>query len=428
MIDKYDIFNAIDGIDDDMVESAIKRDQKSAGKMSERRSRPLTTVAAASLACIVLFGASVSVAAVASPTFRDQLIAVFGVGTVREADIEKPKHDKALVDNVNIDTKKEYSIIGHRHSFLYEYNTAETSKGVIFNTNEKLYTLNDDKLKELKQKSVSGTMYGKKYSFDYHVAGEEVVVTGLGNSSVLWDVLSYTDGIYAYGEFGLEDKDGIVKKACIAKIDLTTGKTEKISGDNMICNFVESPSGQKILCNHRSKGYWSYFDLLTGKENKIKHLNGYLHTDEVKFVDDSHVMALSDSAEGVDIIDLDTDIVRESYPGFGDYGIEWNISHEGGHILIHSIVSGKNITVPVDTPANTEYHAVGLKVDDYMVIHEAESQTKEYYLVRLSTGTYKHITLPDNISDTVELKADSESRKLLIYDEKKLYVVDISEM
>ena len=74
-----------------------------------------------------------------------------------------------------------------------------------------------------------------------------------------------------------------VIKETIAKINLDTNEIIKLSNDKMICNFVLSPNGKTLLCNFRTKGYWSVFDLKNKTEKKIKKsvINGYATTDEI---------------------------------------------------------------------------------------------------------------------------------------------------
>ena len=52
-----------------------------------------------------------------------------------------------------------------------------------------------------------------------------------------------------------------IKKKYLLKINLSQNTVEKISNDHMLCNFVMSPSGTKLLCNHRGDAYWSVFDV-----------------------------------------------------------------------------------------------------------------------------------------------------------------------
>lgn len=69
-----------------------------------------------------------------------------------------------------------------------------------------------------------------------------------------------------------QTKEGTVVKETIVKINLDTNEIIKLSNDKMICNFVLSPNGKTLLCNFRSKGYWSVFDLKNKaeKENQEK--------------------------------------------------------------------------------------------------------------------------------------------------------------
>ena len=75
---------------------------------------------------------------------------------------------------------------------------------------------------------------------------------------------------------------------------MDTNEIIKLSNDKMICNFVLSPNGKTLLCNFRTKGYWSVFDLKNKTEKKIKKsvINGYATTDEIVFVDDYHILTL----------------------------------------------------------------------------------------------------------------------------------------
>ena len=65
----------------------------------------------------------------------------------------------------------------------------------------------------------------------------------------------------------------------------------------MICNFVMSPEGSKILCNHRGDGYWSVFDIASKTEKKIsqKLVNGYARTTEIEFLDENRILTYGES-------------------------------------------------------------------------------------------------------------------------------------
>ncbi len=71
----------------------------------------------------------------------------------------------------------------------------------------------------------------------------------------------YKNGDIVYADLWHVGEDTIVRKECLVEINFRTEEVTKISNDKMICNFLMSPDGKIILCNHRSDEYWSVFDI-----------------------------------------------------------------------------------------------------------------------------------------------------------------------
>ena len=94
-----------------------------------------------------------------------------------------------------------------------------------------------------------------------------------------------------------------------------------------------SPNGKMILFNYRTEGYWTSLDTSTGKERKIPGINGYNHTNEIKFIDDYHVLSLSINTTGsseqayTNLIDLTTGKTLHTYKDYGEINVLWNYKY-----------------------------------------------------------------------------------------------------
>lgn len=236
------------------------------------------------------------------------------------------------------------------------------------------------------------------------------------------------------------NKNGRVKKECLAEIHLDTKEVTQISNDQMICNFLMSPDGKIILCNHRSDGYWSVFDIAARTEKRIDSLDGYLHTDEIKFLDTYTVLAygdpivtkLPDGSFWMDSqtykIDLHTGEILEKYPGASDLDLEWDYRTEGNTLRFDNIVTGESFTIDgVDKSVGIlsgtgSYFLFGYDEDD------GDQPGSAYCLVNLDQQTFMKIHIPKELYFDVEMYLTVSEKKLLLTNGTEAYIVDVSEL
>lgn len=176
-------------------------------------------------------------------------------------------------------------IAGRNETFILEYNK-ESSEKV-----ENVYSIKDDQLSRESVNKFKGKYEGEGFSFQYVIKDKEICA--FNYSGAISEVFQVIKGRSIYATLCHTQKDTIVKET-IVKINLDTNEIEKLSNDRMICNFALSPNGKTLLCNFRSKGYWSMFDLENKTEKKLKKdtINGYATTDEISYVDDYHILTL----------------------------------------------------------------------------------------------------------------------------------------
>lgn len=119
---------------------------------------------------------------------------------------------------------------------------------------DQVYTVVSDGLKKMTPSTFEGEYNGTKFGFQYVISGNEIFA--FNYTGGMSEVFFYYDKDTVYG--ARTDGD---KKEYLLKINLSQNTVEKISNDHMLCNFVMSPSGTKLLCNHRGDAYWSVFDV-----------------------------------------------------------------------------------------------------------------------------------------------------------------------
>ena len=309
-------------------------------------------VAVVMLVCLLVCGTGVAVAAVVSESFREYLTGIFGSESVTEMrfDNNVRKNDSSnpnpiaaasgtavetetpptpLVnpgrvdgEDTMIDMEKHSRIFGKRQVFIDRGHYDSDDNYIT----DEIYTLQDNDIVKLNPKHFEGTFENKNITFDYVVVDDEIVMTcNRSSDSCKYYLFSLTDGSVAYANIITDIDEDIIKKEYIIRLHLDTGKIESISNENMICNFVESPGGTHLLCNHRSDGYWSDFNLHTGEERKIDGIDGYAHTGQIRFLDEDHVLTLGEeivtrtwdgatSKTGLRVVNLKTNKIEKTYP------------------------------------------------------------------------------------------------------------------
>ena len=335
-------------------------------------------------------------------------------------------------ENQMLTLKKGMRIYGETESFVCQVHEDENGEEVI----DAVYAIGEDGLRELPVHSFSGEYDGEPYSFSYAVIGDEVF--GFHETGHC-TVLPYKNGDVFYVSLSHVKKNDRVTKECLAEVHPDTKEVTKISNDKMICNFLMSPDGKIILCNHRSDGYWSVFDIAARTEKRVDSLPGYLHTDEIRFLDTYTVLAygeeimtqLEDGSWQIDAqtykIDLNTGEILEKYPGAADLGMEWNYTTIGNVLKLHNIITGEDMTIR-DVRENLytvagagDYILFGYDADD-------EKPREDYCLVNLAEQTFMKIDVPPELCDQLEMYPAVSEKKLLLTNGTEAWLVDVGEM
>lgn len=335
-------------------------------------------------------------------------------------------------ENQMLTLKKGMRIYGETESFVCQVHEDENGEEVI----DAVYAIGEDGLRELPVHSFSGEYDGEPYSFSYAVIGDEVF--GFHETGHC-TVLPYKNGDVFYVSLSHVKKNDRVTKECLAEVHPDTKEVTKISNDKMICNFLMSPDGKIILCNHRSDGYWSVFDIAARTEKRVDSLPGYLHTDEIRFLDTYTVLAygeeimtqLEDGSWQIDAqtykIDLNTGEILEKYTGAADLGMEWNYTTKGNVLKLHNIITGEDMTIR-DVRENLytvagagDYILFGYDADD-------EKPREDYCLVNLAEQTFMKIDVPPELCDQLEMYPAVSEKKLLLTNGTEAWLVDVGEM
>lgn len=335
-------------------------------------------------------------------------------------------------ENQMLTLKKGMRIYGETESFVCQVHEDENGEEVI----DAVYAIGEDGLRELPVHSFSGEYDGEPYSFSYAVIGDEVF--GFHETGHC-TVLPYKNGDVFYVSLSHVKKNDRVTKECLAEVHPDTKEVTKISNDKMICNFLMSPDGKIILCNHRSDGYWSVFDIAARTEKRVDSLPGYLHTDEIRFLDTYTVLAygeeimtqLEDGSWQIDAqtykIDLNTGEILEKYPGAADLGMEWNYTTKGNVLKLHNIITGEDMTIR-DVRENLytvagagDYILFGYDADD-------EKPREDYCLVNLAEQTFMKIDVPPELCDQLEMYPAVSEKQLLLTNGTEAWLVDVGEM
>ena len=450
-----DLYEAIHQCDDEYIEKTAEKIEKNLEKKDLspngwiprlwRHSAAFRT-AAAVLLCIVILGMSVSVLATASDAFREWLFDMFsghevtelnigGAGGAEEGSGETSQPDIPADENQMLTLEEGMQIYGVNESFVCKVHYENDGEDEIV---DKVYAIQGNGLRELPVYSFRGEYDGVPYSFEYAVIGNEVL--GFNGTGDFGGLFHYKNGDIVYADLWHVGEDNIVQKECLVEINLRTEEVTKISNDKMICNFLMSPDGKIILCNHRSAEYWSVFDIEARTEKRIDSLLGNLHTDEIKFLDTYTVLAYGDSIETklpdgsfwMDSqtykIDLHTGEILEKYPGASDLDLEWDYKTEGNTLRFDNIVTGESFTIDgVDKNVGIlsgtgSYFLFGYDEDD------GDQPGTAYCLVNLDQQTFMKIHIPKELYFDVEMYLTVSEKKLLLTNGKEAYIVDVSEL
>ena len=405
---------------------------------------------AVAIFCVCILGTGISVAAYHTDFFQSFLKQVFGnqkVEQVHLAEREKEKRemeknrtpDIAVADGSNLLSLNEaIEVFGKKEVFVGEvrYEEEET-------ITDQLYSLEENGLFKVDKENIAsfqGSTGEYSFSFDYIISDLDHAVYAFNEKGDISTVFHRLDGDTIYVALFKEAEDSIVQKESIFSVQLNTGEVKKISGDDMICNYLESPNGKNLLCNHRSKGYWTVFDFQTGAERKIEAIDGYNRGKDIEFLDDNHILSLSDpllekkegyteeTAGRIVLIDLQSGKVEKSYVVpescvIGELGMQWGYEKKENDLEIRNIVSGEAFLIP---GAAKSGHGLA-RTDDYALFGSYE-EPSAFYFISLKKGTYKELKLPEDMNSTLEIYMSGSGKKSLITNGEKAYLVDLGDL
>lgn len=413
-----DLFYAIHECKDEYITEVIEDEinQKNTFFYKTRKQGVLK-IAVVALVCILAFSTGVSVLAAVSDPFRNWLIKLFDSTKVTMVNTnDEDGHVISLEDSM--------LITGEKESFVYRYHTEKEEEIV-----DQVYTIQDDHLSPLTINKCKGNYDGEPFEFQYVRKGKEIFA--FNYQGTVSQVFSVIEGNNAYiALYNLDETGDIVQKECIARLNLQTGKIAKISNDHMICNFIMSPNGKVLLCNHRSDAYWSSFDLKTGIETKVKGIDGYAHNDEIYFQDDRHILTLGEEVWNGNQqlyystykIDLQKGKIMEEYKDNGDIHMEWSYKWKNKVLTLSNIINGDSFEIK--NVKNTIYPLD--EQDDYVLFGNLEEKDA-MYLVNLEKKTYKKLDIPKQFYSDIEIHLAISEKKMLVTNGKQAYLVDISE-
>lgn len=437
------LFDAIHQCDDKYLVEVLEEQEnlsKNNNLFRTKYSRILSRrVACAIIICILIFSTGISVMAIASDTFREWLLLAFRGYEITEMSLENDKFIKDTTNNepdIKVDKNgifsltKHMEIIGENESFVYEYHMNKEEQIV-----DKVYAIQGNGLKQLETSSFHGEYDGTAFSFEYAVINQDIY--GFNCTGALCQVFHHINDDIVYANLMIT-KGSTVKKECIAALNLKTGEINKLTDDTMICNFVMSPNGKVILCNHRSEGYWSVLDLNIKTETKVPDIEGYAHTSEINFLDDYHILTLGKPFRKGKIecfstyaIDLHNQKITEEYKDYGDINMRWTYTLKNNHLILHDITTGDSIVIENINVGHLYDDIQIIDVKDNYVLFAASEEDNinfPFYLVNLKKQSFKKIDMLKGFLFDIEMHLAAKEKKLLLTDGKKAYIVDVSKL
>ncbi len=389
---------------------------------------------AAILICILVCITGITAAATSSDTFGEFLSDIFGQHKVTEIDREQNKDaqssnlqtpDIVAESDDTIDLKENMSVVGKQESFVSEYHYDKEDNEVV----DRVYEVVKGGLRKLEPVQFKGNYDGEPFSFEYVTVGSEIY--GFNYSDDIAEVFHYVNGDTVYAALYQMNADNEIKKECIAELNLKTGEVTKLSGDNMICNFVMSPGGKVILCNHRSDGYWSVFDLAAKTEKRVYGIDGYAQTDEIEFVDDYHIITLGEphyvhntEYYTTRLINLSTGEIEKEYDGYGEINMQWSYTKKDKTLNLVCITNDTTFSVEKVDAAVQPVSSAG----DYVLFGNWEEDDTPLYLINLQNQTSLKLDIPKAMKSNLEIHLVKNKKMMLLANEKKAYLVDISSL
>ena len=334
---------------EDWVEEALNP-EKIQGISHRRNSMKKLRTAAAAVVIFLLCGTFVTVAATKSNVFQSLLENMFGKENVTEVELN-PEPTKQVADvkaekDGTIQLQENMMVVGEKESFISEYHFEGDEEKV-----DHVYTVVSNGLKKMTPVAFESVLDGEKCGFQYVASGNEIYA--FNYTGGITEIFSYYKNGIIYGV--REEKNAT--KGYLVEINLAEKTVKKISGGNMICNFVMSPAGSKILCNHRGDGYWSVFDIASQTEKKIsqKLVNGYARTTEIEFLDENRILTYGESIfknsteeDSTCVVNLQTMRIEKKYSGVGLVNMKWSYRyhHKKKSLEFYEITGNQSFTIP----------------------------------------------------------------------------------
>ena len=383
--------------------------------------------AAVSLVMVVVCATGITVGASTSDSFREFLQGVFGIKKVQEVKLETTKNSEKTKEcktpEGEIKLSDNMEVVGRNETFILEY-SKDDSENV-----KNVYSVKNNRLLSEQANRFQGKYNDEDFSFDYIIKGKEIC--GFNYKGAVSEIFPVMKGRTIYAALYQEEKGKVVNEA-IAEIDLDTNEIEKISNDKMICNFVMSPNGKTLLCNFRSKEYWSVFDLENKTQKKLKKrvMNGYTTADEISFVDDYHILTLGKPFTKYKteyyskyLINLKTrKVEKEFFNTKTDINFNYTYSFDNKEITIENIIEGAKFKINTDEKSIEPISAS----EKYAMFNTGSNG--RMYLVNLEKQEWLKINIPVKSWENMNFYLMGKENKMLITFDKKAYIVDISDL
>lgn len=412
---------------EDWVEEALNP-EKIQGISHRRNSMKKLRTAAAAVVIFLLCGTFVTVAATKSNVFQSLLENMFGKENVTEVELN-PEPTKQVADvkaekDGTIQLQENMMVVGEKESFISEYHFEGDEEKV-----DHVYTVVSNGLKKMTPVAFESVLDGEKCGFQYVASGNEIYA--FNYTGGITEIFSYYKNGIIYGV--REEKNAT--KGYLVEINLAEKMVKKISGGNMICNFVMSPEGSKILCNHRGDGYWSVFDIASQTEKKIsqKLVNGYARTTEIEFLDENRILTYGESIfknsteeDSTCVVNLQTMRIEKKYSGVGLVNMKWSYRyhHKKKSLEFYEITGNQSFTIPDVKDSGDVIDVSG----DYVLFGNLEEKKQAVYLIQLTNHTWKKMNIPGKLRNDMEIHLVKTQKKILITNKKRAYLVDVSAL
>lgn len=386
--------------------------------------------AMASLVLIVVCTMGITVGADTSNPFGEFLQSVFGTKKVQEVHLETTSnigetnaYKEYEEPGAEIQLSNNMEIVGRNETFILEYNKEDSEKV------KSVYCIKNSQLTSEQVNRFQGKYDGKDFSFDYVIKNNEIC--GFNYNGAVSEVFPVMEERTVYVALYQTKEDTVIKET-IAKINLDTDEIIKLSNDKMICNFVLSPNGKTLLCNFRTKGYWSVFDLKNKTEKKIKKsvINGYATTDEIVFVDDYHILTLGKAFTknkteyySKYLVNLKSGKVEKEY-----FNTQIDINFNWTYMFNKNILTIENVMKCSKFQINIQERKVEpiIASEKYAIFGDASN--KIIYLINLEKEEWMKLKIPNKEWENMEFYLMSKENKMLITLNKKAYIIDLSKL